>query len=145
MTRIDFYHLQSGSEEARLHFACRLAERAWRSQLRIYIHTGNAERTAALDKLLWTFREDSFLAHRVVAQDEAAGADDPVLLGFEAEPDGSRPVLIQLDPTPQGPVFFSRFKRTLEVINEAPEIKENARQRYLFYKDRGYPLEYHKI
>ena len=145
MTRIGFYHLQSESEEARLHFACRLAERAWRSRQKIFIHTGDAERAKTLDALLWSYRDDSFLAHRVVDADQAGLADDPVLLGVDAEPDGSRPVLIQLAPTNEGPVFFSRFKRTLEIINEAPEVKAAARQRYRFYKDRGYPLEYHEI
>lgn len=145
MTRIGFYHLQSESEEARLHFACRLAERAWRSGQKVYIHTGEEQRTRELDALLWSYRDDSFLPHRVVAADDVSLADDPILLGFEAEPDGSRPVLIQLAPSNEGPVFFSRFKRTLEVINEEPQVKAAARQRYRFYKDRGYPLEYHEI
>ena len=42
MTRIDFYILPQTAERERALFACRLAEKAWLQDYRIYIHTGSA-------------------------------------------------------------------------------------------------------
>ena len=40
------------------------------------------------------------------------------------------------------PPFFSRFERTLEFVNKDTEVQAAGRERYLFYKQRGYPLNH---
>ena len=39
MTRIDFYIIEQGSEEAIKTFICRLTEKAWSQNNSVYIHT----------------------------------------------------------------------------------------------------------
>lgn len=52
-------------------------------------------------------------------------------------------LLINLDS--EVPLFFSRFHRLAEIVADSEDIKEKARQRYKFYKERGYPLVTHEI
>jgi DNA polymerase III subunit chi len=70
-----FYHLQGrGLESALPALLERSLERGWR----VVVQSGSEERVAALDALLWTYRDDSFLPHGVAADRDAAG--HPILL-----------------------------------------------------------------
>ena len=42
MTKVDFYILPSADPSARLDFACKLTEKAWRMGHRIYLHCSDA-------------------------------------------------------------------------------------------------------
>lgn len=143
MTRIDFYILDGESAEQRLELACRLAEKATAGGQQLFIHTPDAATSTLLDEKLWTFRKESFVAHRKIGPEDRHFADEPVLIAHDVEPDGSRPVLINL--AADVPPFFSRFERTLEIINDQPAIKSAGRQRWNFYKQHSYPLNHHAI
>ncbi|MEZ5578324.1 MAG: DNA polymerase III subunit chi [Candidatus Competibacteraceae bacterium] len=43
--------------------ACRLADKAYGLGHTVYLFTASEARAAALDDLLWTFRQDSFVPH----------------------------------------------------------------------------------
>jgi DNA polymerase III subunit chi len=75
MTEVHFYHLQSQPLERALPLLiekCR--ERGWRC----VVQAASDERVDALDSLLWTYRDDSFLAHGTDRDEEAA--EHPVVL-----------------------------------------------------------------
>ena len=57
MAQVDFYVLDRVDEHARNTLACKLAEKAWRLENTIHIHTMTREDAERLDNLLWTFRE----------------------------------------------------------------------------------------
>jgi DNA polymerase III subunit chi len=60
MTEVLFYHLEyQPLERALPAFLERTLERNWRA----VIEVGSEERLEALDTLLWTYREESFLPH----------------------------------------------------------------------------------
>lgn len=143
MTRVDFYVLQAGSEHQRHIFACRLAEKAFRLGLGIYLHTRSAAETARLNDLMWTFRDGSFVPHLPVA--EAVGEDEkdntPIHLGHGSEPGPHSDLLINL--ADQVPLFFSRFERVAEIV--AGDARNDARERFRFYRDRGYSLDTHTL
>ncbi len=141
MTRIDFYVLESQRAAARYHFACRLAEKAWQQGKRVYIHTSDAEQSRRLDELLWTFRAGSFLPHSL--NDEAMADKVPVHIGHEDAPHHHEEVLINL--APEVPLFFSRFGRVIELVDEDEQCRRQGRERFRFYRDRGYPLASHNI
>jgi DNA polymerase-3 subunit chi len=80
MTEVLFYHLtESTLEEALPGLLEKSVQRGWRA----VVQTGTEERRDALDAHLWTFREDSFLAHGTDREPHAA--EQPVLLTTEAE------------------------------------------------------------
>ena len=141
MTQVDFYLLQDDSAQTRVGFACRLADKAYRLGNRVFIHTESAEQSRQLDDLLWTFQQNSFVPHAIY-QDEQHNPP-PVLLAHDAEPDASSHVLINL--AAEIPLFFSRFERVAELVNQNAGIRQQGRSRYSFYKDRGYPLRTHEI
>lgn len=138
MTNVDFYILASSTRE---HIACKLAEKAWSQGHRVYIHTSSAEQARHMDELLWTFRDGSFLPHE---QYRAGQADaSPILIGADAAPDTTSDVLINL--AQDVPLFFSRFLRVAEIIGNDDTAKATGRERFRFYRDRGYPLNTHKL
>lgn len=140
MTRIDFYILRSGAPEAAPRLACRLAEKAWQLGHRVYIHTADTRQTEQIDGLLWTFRAESFVPHQrcETATDAAA-----VLIGHGEPPEMPPDVLINLGP--EVPLFFSRFERVAEVVDPDEQHKALARERFRFYRERGYTLKTHEL
>ncbi len=123
---------------------CKLAEKAVRAKQPVFIHADDNQLLEQLDSALWAFRAESFVAHSVVTDFDAVDHPDadPVHLSA-GQPAYDRRVLINL--APEVPAFFSRFERTLEVVNQDPSIRESGRDRYRFYKQRGYPLQHHKM
>lgn len=147
MTKVSFYVLQveTAAGNGRLALACRIAEKALRTGIdngqRTYIHCPDESTLNAMDDLLWTFRQGSFVAHERLNDVRNWNDTAPVIIGSAEPPKELNAVLINL--AQDVPLFFSRFERVAEVIDEAG--REAGRQRYQFYKDRGYPLETHKI
>jgi len=144
MTRVDFYLLGSAEESLRLGLVCRLAEKAVERGQALFVHGDDETLLTRLDEALWSFRPSAFVPHRVLAADETpSGVDsDPVQLSI-GEPAGDRRLLINL--AAEVPAFFSRFERTLEVVDERPDVRESGRERYRFYRNRGYPLAHHRL
>ena len=141
MTRIDFYILPGQDPAQRSVVACRLAEKAYARGLATYIHTASHRESCLLDDLLWTFRAGSFLPHCLQA--DAGSEAPPVVVGHDAEPNTHTDMLINLAPTV--PPFFGRFERVAEIVYRDDECLEQARKRYLFYKERGYELHSHRL
>lgn len=142
MTRVSFYILKSQDPQSRQHFACRLAEKVWREGHQVFIYTENADQSAEMDKALWAFRPESFVPHEIMADSAAVIA--PVLISHDnTPPPRLMDVLINLNS--EQPIFFSQFERLAEIIDNDEQIKQQGRQRYKFYQDRGYPLESHPL
>jgi len=142
MTRISFYVLKSTQLDQRQAFACRLAEKAYHQGHQVYIHTENAEHSALLNDALWAVRPESFVPHELVAETE--DNDCPVLIGHsDNKPPRLMDVLINLTDTQ--PLFFSQFELVAEVIDDTTQAKQAGRERFQFYKQRGYELETHHV
>ena len=135
MTRIDFYQT-SGDEHA---FACRLIDMVYRKGHQIYVHTSSEELARTLNEQLWTFKEDSFVPHSLHSE----AMDVPIKIGFDHEPEEHQDVLVNLSG--QIPHFFSRFDRVAEIVPVDQNSRKSAREKYAYYKERGYVLNYHQI
>lgn len=141
MTRVDFYILGGAANRDRLAVACRLADKAYRNGRRVYLHTASEDDALALDELLWTFQAGSFVPHtRYPSEDDPA---PPVLIGHQDEPAVEPDVLINLSDTL--PRFFARFDRVLEIVGTEERTRQQARERFRFYRERGYPLDSHEL
>lgn len=142
MTRIDFYILGADNPAERRLFACRLTEKALTQGHRVYLHVADEQAAGELDQLLWTFRQGSFVPHeRIGAPD--ADLDTPVHIGWGDDPGPHDDVLVNL--TGEVPLFFSRFQRVAEVIAGDEPDKAAGRDRFRFYRDRGYELNTHNL
>ncbi len=141
MTRVDFYLLNDVAGSKQL-LACRLADKAYRLGHQSYILAADAAEAAALDALLWTFAAGSFVPHGVY-RTEAEVPTQPVLLGHAPPPAACHQLLISLSP--QVADFFSRFTRVAEIVGGTEHEKAAARERFRFYRERGYSIETHAI
>ena len=43
------------------------------------------------------------------------------------------------------PKFFTRFARIAEIVIQAPTVRIAGRERFRFYRERGYPLHHHDM
>lgn len=141
MPRVDFYVLEAPSHEGLLRQACRLAEKAWQMGHRVYIATPSADATRQLDELLWTFRPDSFVPHG--RYPETGGNDLPILIGHDSQPEDGAGVLVNL--TPSVPEFHERFERIAEFVSGDEESRHLGRERFRYYRDRGYDVRSHQV
>jgi DNA polymerase III subunit chi len=145
MTRVDFYVLEDGADDARERFACRLADKAWRLKHSVYLHAASPAAAQHLDSLLWTWSDGSFLPHVLQSPDldpDLASATQ-VRIGAGEEPGFEAALLVNL--AQQVPLFFSRFERVAEIVGPGDSERASARDRFRFYRDRGYTLETHQI
>jgi DNA polymerase-3 subunit chi len=144
VTQVDFYILESDSDDARLKMACRIADKAMQQSQHVFINTLSDIEARKLDELLWTFLQGSFIPHRIVQNELQELPKEPVIIGLRQAPVGERwDVLINL--ATDVPEFFSRYERVAEVVDGDATRREQSRERYRFYRDRGYQLNTVKV
>ena len=142
MARIDFYVLRQSGDQARQLFACRLAEKAYKLEHTVHIHTADEAAANRIDELLWTFRDGSFVPHDVVkAPGETPRA--PVSVGCDPSYSGSRDLLINLDDVI--PACAGAFPRIAELVTSDDDSKQKSRRRFVAYRDEGHELETHNV
>jgi DNA polymerase-3 subunit chi len=141
--RVDFYVLSEDAPDARLRWACRLAEQAAGQGSRVYLQTIDQGDARRLDELLWTYNDRSFLPHEIFSGGEPSHARVLVLLGDAAAPPSHRQLVVNL--TEAVPAGLEHYERLAEIVDVDPERKRTARERYKQYRERGATLESHNV
>jgi len=137
VTTIDFYtHCAD-----RLEVAARLVAKAWVQHGSVRVLTGGDAVTAELDARLWRLPPTGFLPHCRMASPVAA--DTPIIVDHALVHEGPAAVLINLHPSP--PPFFSRFERLVEIVGAGEGEVAAGRDRWRYYKERGYALRSHNL
>ena len=137
MTTIDFYtHVAD-----RLDVAARLVAKAYAAHGSVRVLTPDRAMTEALDRLLWTQSALSFLPH--CRMDSAIAAETPIWIDDALEHNGTAAVLVSLHDRPAP--FFSRFERLAEIVGTDEDGLAAARERFRFYRERGYELRSHNL
>ncbi|MDX1455862.1 MAG: DNA polymerase III subunit chi [Gammaproteobacteria bacterium] len=139
MTEIDFYVLEGAAPGKREQFACKLVDKVHSLGHDIFIHTDNSAVANSINELLWTFRDDSFIPHGLAGEE----TDAKVIIGSGQAPASPPHLLINLSR--EVPEFFSQFERVAEVLDDSEEEREAGRERFRYYRDRGYDLKTHKL
>jgi DNA polymerase-3 subunit chi len=134
VTKVDFY---TGSTD-KLRTACQLSHKAMQNSLRVLLHVPDKAVSESLDKLLWHYPATAFIPH--CHSHEAAASEMPVVLGYREESFPHSELLISLDTVCLP--FFSRFERLIEIVSKDEEDARLGRERYKFYKDRGYEMRH---
>lgn len=135
--RVDFYVLETSDDAARLRYACRLIEKAYLQQQTVYVHAGSPAEAAAIDDLLWTFADRSFVPHA------PAGTDAEVTVEIGCEAPRPARVLVQLADTPPGSCAL--YERIAEFVDADPVRREHGRRRFAWYRDQGLRAETHRV
>jgi DNA polymerase-3 subunit chi len=141
MTKIDF----AINAPDKLHYVCRVARKKYAEGSPLVVYCSQPRVLAELDRRLWDFSALDFLPH-CYASDPLAARTPIILTASASEAPDALPhyqLLINLDQA--WPPFFSRFERLIELVGHEEEDKAAGRQRYKFYKDRGYELTHHDL
>lgn len=136
MADILFYHLtESTLEEALPGLLERSVDRGWRA----VVQAGTEERRDALDQHLWTFRDDSFLAH--ATDREAHPAEQPVLLTTGEGNANASQIRFLVDGA--SPPELSGYERAVFLFDghDAAQL-ESARVNWKAMKEAGHAVTY---
>jgi len=137
MTQIDFYT----QVEDKLKTACRLAAKAAGLGLRAVVYCPDGETVQYIDRLLWTTPPTGFVPH--CRPENPLATLTPVIVAEAAGPLPHDEVLVNLRV--EWPPFFSRFQRLVEIVSRDEGDRAGARERYRFYRDRGYEIRTHDL
>ncbi len=141
MTQVDFYILRNGSINSLERFTCKLAEKAFKRGHSIHILSMDSDQTERLNKLLWTFNDNSFVPH-VISGDEYAEAT-PIHIGHLVEKVSITDVLINLRS--ELPDNFARFNRIAELVSGDAQQRQSARGRYREYQQHQCKVASHEV
>ncbi len=140
MPTIDFYILSATISLERQKFACRLLEKAYQAHHQVYVHCDSLLEAEALDELLWTYTDTSFVPHGLLT----TGTDAlPIHLGALQDPVSHQDVLLNL--ADKVPSWMSRFQRVLEIVIQEPQQLLKSRERYAYYRQAGCVIENHDL
>jgi DNA polymerase III subunit chi len=138
MSEILFYHLERRSLEEVLPI---LVERALAHPWRVLIRTESADRAQAIDTLLWTWSEESFLPHAQLGDGNASA--QPVLITVEGGNPNQATVLFLVGgatPDSWNEISFSRVVVLFDARD--PSAVAAARSTWKTVKDLGHEATY---
>jgi DNA polymerase III subunit chi len=137
MTRVDFHF----NVADKIDYGCRLIRKVRKAGQKAVVFCDDEARLRRFDEALWTFAPLEFIPH--TSGSDPLADRTPVLLTSRVAELPHHEVLVNLGSSL--PQFFTRFERLVEVVGADPEDRAQARQRYRYYKDRGYPLATHEV
>jgi len=139
VTRISFLH---GAQD-RIQAAAQWLHEAWGRRdatgfgFAVLVYVPDAEMANRLDRLLWTQPQLGFLPH--CRADSPLAAETPVLLTDTLGEPPQDACLLNL--ANELPASFSRFEHLVEIVSVDDADRLPARERFKFYRDRGYAIE----
>lgn len=145
--RVDFYLSASAERQARLLLACRLLEKAYLNNHRVFVFCNDQQQAESLDELLWTFKDDSFIPHNL--QGEGPEPPPVIQIGWNSPaeqvqvPRGYQDILLNL--CDDIPTFYSRFKRVIELVSNDDEAKNISRMHFRHYRSQQCEMFTHEV
>ena len=137
MTEVLFYHLtESTLEEALPGLLERTLQRGWRA----VVQTASAERREALDARLWTFRDDSFLAHG--CDHEPHAPSQPILLTTGSGNPNAAEVRFLVDGAAPPPETGGYVRLVFMFDGHDEAQLEGARREWKVQKAAGHEVTY---
>jgi DNA polymerase-3 subunit chi len=137
VTQIDFYT----NVADKLATACRIAAKAYGLGHRLLVLCPDREVASRIDRMLWTTPATGFIPH--CAAGDALAGETPVIIDAAGEAPVCDEVLLNLRD--QWPQFFGRFERLVEIVSVEEDDRQSARERFKFYRDRGYEIRTHDL
>jgi DNA polymerase-3 subunit chi len=133
MTRISFLH---GAPD-RIQSAAQWLQQAWARREEVLVYAPDTEAATRLDRVLWTQPQLAFVPHCFA--DAPLAGETPILLTDNLDNPHQERCLLNLSN--ELPPSFSRFEHLVEIVSTDDADRLPARERFKFYRDRGYAIE----
>jgi len=136
VTEIHFYHLhRQPLERALPQLIEKCLERGWRC----IVQAASDERVDALDSLLWTYRDDSFLAHGTDRETDAG--ENPVLLTTKTGNANGAQVRFLVDGATADDI--ASYQRAIFLFDgNDPDAVDTARDQWKEAQGEGFEVVY---
>lgn len=95
------------------------------------------DRASTISQALWHASSESFLPNMLATHTLAK--QSPIVVNWHEIELIQDDMLINL--TVKEPKFFSRFTQLVEIVSNEEQDKKLARERYKFYRERGYEIK----
>jgi len=138
MMKVDFYVLEVAEQQRVLLYSCKLLEKAHAEKQKVYVHTQSQQDAERLDKLLWTYREDSFIPHELAPS--ASKMPAPIQIGFADTPKLNETLLNLAHDVPD---FYAQFNHIIEIVFTNETAQQLARERFKFYRSNNCDITQH--
>lgn len=137
MTDVHFYHLQRQSlEDVLPSLLAKSRERGWRALVKV----DGEPRLAALDDHLWSYSDESFLAHGTDLEPEPAG--QPILL-TQGDDNRNGAAVLFLTEGAAMPAEIGGYERVILMLNGRDEdAVAGARDTWRRLKGEGHDVTY---
>jgi DNA polymerase III subunit chi len=128
---------------SKLAYACRLLRKAAASGSTVAVLAEEAM-LAKLDEQLWSFSALDFIPHaRATELSQPAREWTPIWLCTSAQMGLGQQVLLNLSAA--APQSIEGFERVIEVVSQDESDRQNARQRWKYYAERGIEIVRHDL
>ena len=119
-----------------------IVESAYDRREKVLIFVPTSDRAQSVDRLIWIFRQEAFIPHKIFPQNEP-DPDTPVaIVTEEFNPIGAGILIAEAHCSLD---FACGFETVHEFVNRStPEIHQACRDRFRDYRTRGIPLHYEK-
>ncbi len=135
MTHVDFVKLKRREKAKHL---CELAESFFNKGCKVLITVSDENQAVTLDGFMWTWNKASFIPH---AYDNGAVdcLAEPIIIQLDERNPHAAEVLVMGKPC--SVEFMSHFRHVIDFAEMYdPQLADNARQRYLRYKEAGFAV-----
>ncbi|MEM9244101.1 MAG: DNA polymerase III subunit chi [Pseudomonadota bacterium] len=136
--RVDFYFIADQENHS---FCCRLIEKAYQNNCRVYVRTVDDSQARQLDEQLWTFKQNSFIPHAL----QGAYQDNPppIEIGRGDTSITNGDILLNLSHESMATV--SGFNRVLEIIPNTPADNQRAETHLQAYQEKQFEIHQHQL
>lgn len=142
MQRADFYVLAGSDARERWKFACQEVEKAFLADEHVLVWCETEADAAAIDDLLWTFADRSFVPHEPLNA-ESAWEETPVLISAAQAPPSPPQVIVNL--ATGMPPGIDAAGRVIEIIDADPARRQAGRVRFKKYRELGIEPATHNV
>jgi DNA polymerase-3 subunit chi len=143
-TTVEFHILASSDLSALDRYVCALLGEWVAGGQTVCVVTDDLACAERVDTALWTFSEQSFIAHEIATTADAKIGPPPlppvlITIGRTFAAD----ILVNLGTS--APAGVESFTRVVECIDADPTRRDAGRRRFVVYRDRGFPPETLKV
>ena len=134
MTRVTFY--SNVVDKPLILF--NLVQTAMKKRHSITVLSDSKTAASEISKALWQTEKTNFIPNVFASHPHVA--ETAVVIGWEQKELYQDDILINL--IQEQPIVFSRFRQLIEIVGRDDEDKAAGRQRFKFYRDRGYDIKH---